>query len=116
GIDLEVYARDREVEYDLLVAPGADPSQVHLAFDGAKDVGLATSGDLVVHAAWGAVRQRRPVVYQEHDGQRTPVAGNYLMSGAREARFSLGDYDSTRALVVDPVISYSTFLGGFATT
>jgi YD repeat-containing protein len=112
GVDLEVYSRERLVEYDLVVAPGADPTAVRLSFEGARSLLLDADGDLVLETAWGTVRHRRPVVYQESGGVRAPVAGGYVVTGPRQASFELGEYDRSLPLVVDPVLVLSTYLGG----
>lgn len=80
GIDLLLYGRERQLEYDFVVAPGADPSCIRLAFDGADSATLR-GGDLVLHTPAGVVRQRRPVVYQEIEGRRTPVDSGYQLAG-----------------------------------
>jgi hypothetical protein len=112
GVDL-VYYGDREgrLEYDFEVAPGADPSAIRVAFDGVRDLSLDAAGNLRLRTARGELLQHAPVVYQEIDGERRPVEGRYLLDGD-EVAFALGDYDRSRMLVIDPVITYSTYLGG----
>jgi hypothetical protein len=80
GIDLAYYGNQGKLEYDFIVAPGADPNQIQLAFDGASDIRVADSGDLLLTTVLGDVRLQKPVVYQvEHDGHKTLVAGTYVL-------------------------------------
>jgi hypothetical protein len=111
GVDVELYGHERALEYDVIVSPGVDPSVVRLAFEGASDVTIAEDGGLLLRTSWGELRQRAPVVYQEFEGRRTLVAGGYVLDGS-EATFRLGDYDPSRELVVDPVLVFSSYMGG----
>jgi hypothetical protein len=110
GVDLEYYGRDGELEYDFIVAAGTDPSAIRLAFDGAN-LTVDASGDLIASVAGGDVRMRKPVLYQDVGGQRMPVTGDWKLTSASEAGFRIGNYDTARPLVIDPVLSYSTYLG-----
>jgi hypothetical protein len=113
GIDLVYYGTtQRQLEYDFILAPGADPSEVRLAFDGADRVQLDESGDLILHAAGSSVRLAAPVSYQHLNGRRVEVTSSYALGAAGEVRFEVESYDATQPLVIDPVLSYSTFLGG----
>jgi photosystem II stability/assembly factor-like uncharacterized protein len=112
GVDLVFYGDQRQLEYDFIVAPGADFKQVRLVFDGAGRIRLDGSGDLVIETSLGEFRQRKPVIYQEASGAKQPVPGGYAIRGEREVGFELGDYDRGRAVVIDPVLVYSTSIGG----
>src|SRR5207249_2558033 len=112
GIDLAYYGNQRQLEYDFIVAPGADPGAIRLGFAGADRLEIDGGGDLVVHAGGGQVRQHQPLIYQEVDGVRRDVAGGYELQHGQQVGFRLGAYDATRPLVIDPVLSYSTYLGG----
>ena len=112
GVDMVYYGKQRELEYDFIVAPDGDPGRIRLAFEGARGLSLDPDGDLLLETAAGQVRQRRPVAYQEIDGERREVAADYVLQGRRRVGFRVGDYDPTRPLVIDPVIDYSTYLGG----
>ncbi|MGH9890815.1 MAG: SBBP repeat-containing protein [bacterium] len=130
GIDLVYYGnQDGRLEYDFIVAPGVDPAQIVLSIEGAQGVALDPSGDLVITAATGTIRQRAPRIYQEMDGERREIAGGYRMvaggdsTGHREpaidnrlVAFALGAYDLKRPLVIDPEIIYATYLGGSSTS
>jgi len=120
GIDLVYYGNQGRLEYDFIVAPGADPDQIKLSFEGASEIMVADSGDLVLTTALGEVRMQKPVVYQlEADGHKTLVAGQYHI--APEGRvahhrqavgFKLAAYDQHKPVVIDPVLLFSTLLGG----
>jgi hypothetical protein len=110
GVDAIFYGNQRQLEYDFIVAPGADPQVIRLDFAGAKSVRLDENGELVLVTAAGEVRQHRPVIYQEINGARQTVAGGYKLKG-QQASFELGAYDTSRPLVIDPVVSYATFFG-----
>ena len=113
GINLLFYGNRGRLEYDFRVAPGADPSQAELEFDSAKQLVLA-DGDLVVKAESGSVRLESPSVYQEINDRRHPVGGRFVLRTANRVGFEIGPYDHTRELIIDPVLTYSTFFGGSA--
>jgi Ca2+-binding RTX toxin-like protein len=113
GVDLVFYGTGQsQLEYDFLVSPGADPGQIALRFDGALRTEVNADGDLVLHMAAGDVVQHAPVVYQEFDGVRAGVTGAYVVRDDGSIGFELGDYDPARPLVIDPVLTYGTYLGG----
>jgi Beta-propeller repeat len=112
GIDLIYYGNQRQLEYDFVVAPGADHQMIRLGFDGADQIEIDAQGDLVLQTDNGEVRQRKPLAYQEADGVRQEIASHYVLKGNREVGFELGEYDRTRPLVIDPVLAYYTYLGG----
>jgi hypothetical protein len=112
GVDLVYYGSQRALEYDFVVAPEANVNQIRLKIDGADRVAITPKGDLVMATRAGEVRLNRPVIYQRHGGAQTPVDGGYFLSSAYEIGLRLGPYDRSRELVIDPVLQYSTFLGG----
>jgi hypothetical protein len=112
GIDLVYYGNQRQLEYDFVVAPGADPERIVLGFQGAERLEIDAKGELVLHAAGGAIRQRKPVIYQEIDGVRREIEGGYVLKGATRVGFQVAAYDLSRPLIIDPVLVYSTYLGG----
>jgi hypothetical protein len=114
GVDLVFYGNQRRLEYDLVVAPGADPSKIAFDINGATSLQVNAKGNLVMRLAKSEVELEKPTVYQERDGKRTEIAGNYVISGNERVGIAISDYDSTRPLVIDPVLDYSTFLGGSA--
>ena len=114
GIDAVFYGNQRQLEYDLIVAPGADPRAVRLAFTGTHKISIDRHGNLVLHGANGNVVQHKPVIYQQRhgdNGERQSIAGHYVKRG-REIGFQIAAYDKRLPLIIDPVVSYSTFLGG----
>jgi hypothetical protein len=112
GVNLIYYGDGRQLEYDFQVQPGADPGRVSLNFVGADDLHLDANGDLVIMTAAGEVRQQKPLVYQDTDEGRQQIQGNYLLKGNSEVGFSLGAYNLSRPLIIDPVLAYSTLVGG----
>jgi hypothetical protein len=115
GIDLIYYGNQEQLEYDFVVAPGADPRAIRLRMEGARKMGIDVNGDLVLRAR-GAdeVRFHKPVVYQMQSaaGGRKLVEGHYVKKGAHEVGFALAAYDVTKSLIIDPILTYSTYLGG----
>lgn len=115
GVDLVYYGNHQQLEYDFAVAPGANPNKIQFEIKGAKQVNLDSDGDLVLSVNNATLHFRSPVVYQEANGQRTRVAGNYGMIDASHVGFQLANYDSSKPLIIDPVLVYSTYLGGTGT-
>jgi hypothetical protein len=112
GIDLVFHASGEHLEYDFVVAPGADPGAIRLAFEGAEGVAVTAGGDLVVRAGTGELRHQKPLVYQATAaGTRQIIAGGYVLDGAGAVRFVVEGYDRSRPLVIDPTLVYSHFLG-----
>ena len=116
GIDAIYYGSGKQLEYDLVVAPGADPSRIALRFQGAKHLALDGEGRLHLRVGDREVIQNAPVMYQDIDGARHEIAGRYTVDGSR-IRFRIGNYDRTQPLIIDPVLVYSTYFGqpGFET-
>jgi hypothetical protein len=119
GIDLSYYSSSSRLEYDFVVAPGANPRKIVLRLAGAEGSAIDAQGNLVLHTAVGDVVQEKPILYQEANGVREPIAGGFSLNpdGATQRSalltFEVGAYDSTRPLVIDPVVlGYSSFLGG----
>jgi Beta-propeller repeat/Viral BACON domain/Putative binding domain, N-terminal len=112
GIDLVYYGNHRQLEYDLIVAPGADPKRICFAVAGVDDLRIDKMGDLVFSTVAGEVRQQKPRVYQLLNGSKKTIPGKYVRKGERVVGFELGAYDPSQPLVIDPILSYSTFLGG----
>jgi hypothetical protein len=112
GIDAVYYASQGQLEYDLVIHPGADPSRIRLAVKGAQELHIDENGDLLVRTAAGEIRQHAPAVYQQTGRVRENVAGRYEITGASEVRLRLGRYDPTKPLTIDPVLAFSTYLGG----
>jgi hypothetical protein len=112
GIDLEFYNNSEgNLEFDFVVRPKADPSQIELEFAG-YDGMSSKGGDLLIRVAGRSIRLRKPLVYQESASGRREVAGSYRRAAANLVKFDIGEYDPELPLVIDPVIVFSTFLGG----
>ena len=112
GVDLVYYGTQGQLEYDLVLAPGADPTVIRLAFEGADRMTLDDTGNLVLTLGEQQIVQHSPRVYQETNGERTLVPTRYVLADNRQVSLAIGDYDAERALVIDPVLVYSTYLGG----
>lgn len=113
GVDMVYYGtQGRQLEYDFIVAPNADPKAIRLSFEGADKMELDGQGDLVLHLDDKSVQLRKPVVYQKKYGVKQEIASGYKLSGEREVSFEIGVYDASTPLVIDPVLAYSTYLGG----
>jgi hypothetical protein len=121
GIGLVYYGHDGQLEYDFIVAPGADAHQIALAFDGADEVALDDAGELVLRIGERQLRWRKPLVYQQVQGARHEIAGAYRLEGRATERgsrtvkfvsFEFAAYDPTQPLVIDPALMWGTFLGG----
>src|SRR5215831_2759897 len=115
GVDMVCRGDSNRLEYDFVVAPGANAKAIALGFDRLKNIRIDQNGDLILRAKNGTLRQHKPVVYQEVDGDRRVVVGRYVLNPNRQVRFEIGEYDQSRPLVIDPVLSYSTYLGGSGT-
>ena len=106
GIDMVFHGRGGLLEYDFVVAPGADPGQIAFDVDGATPI-LNAEGDLVVAEG---VRWKRPEVYQEKDGARRVIESRYVVKG-HHVRFALAEYDHRQELIIDPVLAFSSLIG-----
>ncbi len=107
GIDLTYYGNQGHLEYDFTVAPGASPSAIHLNVSGGS-ASLDASGNLVIHTSAGDLVEQAPTLYQDVAGARVPVAGHYTLGANGDVGFSVGTYDTTKPLVIDPVLAFSS--------
>jgi hypothetical protein len=112
GIDLVYYGNQQQLEYDFVVSPRANPSEIRIHFDGVDSVAVSVHGELVLTLADGEIRQHRPAFYQIRDGVRHDAKGGYRLVGRNTVAFSLQQYDPRFALVIDPILSYSSYFGG----
>jgi hypothetical protein len=111
GVDVVYYGTQSQVEFDYVVAPGADPSAIVMEIDGARSIRLDARGDLVLATATGELVQQKPVIFQDIDGRRVPVDGRYKVSGQRIA-FEVAEYDRSRTLVIDPLLAFNLYAPG----
>ena len=126
GIDLVYYGNQRQLEYDYVVAPGADPNRIRFNIKGARKLQLDSGGDLILQTAAGEVSLKKPVMYQyrtkvedddppyEREAAKKYVDGHFKIQGKNEVVFVAGEYDHGKELTIDPALAYSTFLGGSA--
>jgi uncharacterized repeat protein (TIGR01451 family) len=114
GIDLVYYGNQRQLEYDFLIAPGASFKQIRFAFEGADKLKLNRNGDLILKSGAQTITLKRPQAYQDINNQRREVSVRYSLKPHGEVTFQAGNYDKTQPLVIDPLLVYSTFLGGSA--
>jgi len=112
GVNMAFHGEQRQLEFDFIVAAGANTAPISLGFSGARKIATDASGNLLLSSAVGDVVLHKPVAYQERDGLRQDVAAEFVQEGNNQVGFTLGAYDHTRALVIDPALSYSTYLGG----
>ncbi|HWZ31092.1 MAG TPA: SBBP repeat-containing protein [Bryobacteraceae bacterium] len=112
GVDLVYYFNGQELEHDFALAPGADWRQIRFSVNGAKSLRLDTNGDLLIDSPAGILRQRKPMVYQGSDRKKNFVNGRYVIRGDHEFSFEIGKYDGSKALVIDPVTVFSTYVSG----
>ncbi len=115
GVDLLFYGSQRHLEYDFLVAPGADAKQIALDVQGADKLHVDRNGDLLMTVHGGEVELQKPIIYQTVNGERREIAGNYVLANNREVRFAVSNYDHSQPLTIDPVLNYVTYLGGTGT-
>src|SRR5215213_1154245 len=112
GVGLVYYGNQRQLEYDFVIEPGASLKQIRLAFDGAGKLKLNRRRDLILQSGTCEITLLRPVAYQNIGNKRREVSVRYLLKRRGEVTFQAGTYDKTQPLVIDPVLVYSTFLGG----
>ena len=112
GIDLAFYGKQGRLEYDFEVSPGSDPRQIKLDFKGTESLKVAADGALVLTMGDRELRFEAPHIYQTSAAGDQAVSGSFILLGANRAGFEVGNYDRSRILVIDPVFTFSTFLGG----
>ena len=108
GIDVVYYGNQNQLEYDFVLAPGANPDAIRLSFGGDVQVSLTPSGDLALSSDGAQVLQKAPVIYQDN----RPVKGRYTLLARNQVGFRLDRYDRTRPLVIDPILVYCAYMGG----
>ena len=115
GVDLVFYGNQRQLEYDFVVAPGADPKSIRFNLQGAQKLHMDSKGDLILSIPDGEVTLQKPRVYQVVNGERREIAGSYILTKDHQVGFSVAAYDRREPLILDPVLNYSTYLGGTGT-
>src|SRR5580692_11558154 len=112
GVDLLFHGDQRQLEYDFIVAPGADPRRIGFRIRGARKIEIDANGNLVLHTVDSEFEMRKPLIYQGEGASRSEVRGKFVLSAKNQVRFELGPYNHAEELVIDPAIDYATFLGG----
>jgi hypothetical protein len=112
GVDLVYYGNQQQLEYDFVVAPGASTDSIRLHFVGQKRLRLGSNGDLEIIAENGLIAFHKPIVYQQTNRKRIAIDGRFALMANDTVSFTLGRYDHLKALVIDPTLAYSTYLGG----
>lgn len=114
GVDLAYYGERNKLEFDFIVAPESNPAAINLTFGGAQRAATDASGSLVVSSTAGNIVLHKPVAYQLQAGARQLVDANFAVEANHQVTFKLGNYDHARELVIDPTVTYATYLGGSA--
>jgi hypothetical protein len=112
GIDLLYYGNHQQLEYDFAIAPGSDPARIQFEITGSNGILINAEGELVLKAGGGELHFQNPTTYQESNGKRVPLQGGYIVKDATHIGFHVAQYDQRKPLVIDPVLVYSTYLGG----
>ena len=112
GIDLVLYDAGGQLEYDFVVAPGADPASIRIAYEGVDALALRDDGALILRTPSGDIEHSAPVIFQQSAGVREPVTGRFVLLGESEVGFEIDAWDATRPLVIDPVMVYASLIGG----
>src|SRR3989339_312873 len=111
GINMVYYGNNGQLEYDFVVAPGANPGLIKMIFKGAKNLELDQKGNLVLNLQEGRLAFNAPTLYQKTGSKRDIVAGRFVLSGNEQVSFEVAAYDKKKELVIDPTLAYSTYLG-----
>ncbi|MBA2702609.1 MAG: SBBP repeat-containing protein [Blastocatellia bacterium] len=112
GVDLVYYGTGQQLEYDLVVAPGADPSLIQLKFEGVERLRVDAQGNLLLTTPAGEIRQQKPAIFQEVNGVKKEVNGGYVLKPGNKIGFKVSRYDHSKKLLIDPILSYLSFVNG----
>jgi hypothetical protein len=112
GIDMAFHGQQRQLEFDFIVAPGASAVPIGFNVSGASKISTDADGNLVLASKAGNVLLHKPVAYQEKNNTREPVDASFVVEASNKIGFTLGSYDRSRELVIDPSVTYATYLGG----
>ncbi|SLM48094.1 conserved exported protein of unknown function [Nitrospira japonica] len=111
GIDIVYYGNQQQLEFDFVVAPGADPRAIKLVVGGSDRLKIGVHGDLRLHAG-KALQLQRPRAFQDKNGAREEISAHYILTDNQEVSFEVGAYDRSRPLIIDPTLVYATYIGG----
>jgi hypothetical protein len=113
GIELKYYGNGQQAEYDFIISPGADYSQIQIQYEGVRSLSVNSSGELVIETEWGSLTEHKPIVYQMDGDMRHEIQGQYKLADNNSFSFVLDDeYNPELPAVIDPILVYSTYLGG----
>ena len=112
GIDVVFYGTEKTIEFDFLVSPGVAPENIKLEFEGPDKIKLDKKGNLVMSVGRESMAFQSPILYQEKNGEQIPIKGEFALLDKNQIGFTVGDYDPALPLVIDPVLIYSTYIGG----
>ena len=115
GVNVDYTGNGQQLQFDFTIAAGANPSQIQLGFTGADQLSIDAAGNLDITSGGATVVDEAPVLYQVIGGQQQPVAGQYVIESPTQVGFSIGAYNPAYPLIIDPTLSYSTYLGGSGT-
>ncbi|HEV8187447.1 MAG TPA: SBBP repeat-containing protein [Pyrinomonadaceae bacterium] len=115
GVDMIWYGSQNKLEYDFVIKPCSDVAQIRLFFAGSDELRTSDKGDLLMKVNSEEMVQSTPQVYQDLPQGRVTIPARYLIKGTHEVSFEVGTYDISKPLVIDPVLSYSTYIGGDST-
>ncbi len=114
GINLVHYGNQHQLEYDFIISPGTDPGAISIQIEGQDQIDIDQQGDLLIKVGTQVIRQKKPTLYQMQQEQRKEIQGGYCLRDKNTIVFRIGSYDRALPLVIDPVLAYSTLLGGLA--
>lgn len=114
GIDLAYYGQRNKLEFDFILAPQSNPATIRLAFRGTQSLEIDNSGSLRIGSGLASIIMHKPVAYQQENGIRHIVDSHFVIGAQHTIGFEVADYDRSRELVIDPSVTYSTYLGGSA--
>ena len=114
GIDLILYSKDDLIEYDFIVSPGADLNQITMQFKGIQNLDIDKNGNLLIKMQFGVIQHNAPVIYQKNEHRKTKISGSYEILDKNTVRFHVENYNKNKELIIDPVLGYSTYLGGLS--
>ncbi|HET6974810.1 MAG TPA: SBBP repeat-containing protein [Pyrinomonadaceae bacterium] len=112
GVDVLYYGDAGHLKYDIVVAPNTDPNVIKIRYAGTEGIEIDRAGNLLLKLNGGKIIQPKPLIYQSLNGKRHYVAGRYVVENQDQIAFRIGNYDASIPLVIDPVLVFSTYLGG----
>src|SRR5215813_7924786 len=112
GVDLVYYGNQQQLEYDLVVAPAADPNLIKIRYEGAEKLRVNREGTLSLKTSAGELQQPKPLIYQQENGERKLIEGHYVLRGKKSIGFRVSNYNHQKPLVIDPKLVYLSLING----